>query len=152
MDMVRLGIGLYGIAPDPEIQKQLTLISKLKTKISQIKAIPQGDSVGYNCKWIAKRDSRIAIIPIGYADGLDRKLGNEVGKVLVNGKVAPIIGRICMDMSFVDVTDIECKETDEVVIFGDSDLLHQMADSIGTISYEILKSVYQRVKRVYFWE
>lgn len=152
MDMVRLGIGLYGIAPDPEIQKQLTLISKLKTKISQIKSIPQGDSVGYNCKWIAERDSRIAIIPIGYADGLDRKLGNEVGKVLVNGKVAPIIGRICMDMSFVDVTDIECKETDEVVIFGDSDLLHQMADSIGTISYEILTSVSQRVKRVYFWE
>lgn len=152
MDMVRLGIGLYGIAPDPEIQKQLTLISKLKTKISQIKAIPQGDTVGYNCKWIAKRDSRIAIIPIGYADGLDRKLGDEVGKVLVNGKVAPIIGRICMDMSFVDVTDVECKETDEVVIFGDSDLLHQMADSIGTISYEILTSVSQRVKRVYFWE
>lgn len=152
MDMVRLGIGLYGIAPDPEIQKQLTLISKLKTKISQIKSIPQGDSVGYNCKWVAKRDSRIAIIPIGYADGLDRKLGDEVGKVLVNGKVAPIIGRICMDMSFVDVTDIECKETDEVVIFGNSDSLHQLADSIGTISYEVLTSVSQRVKRVYFWE
>lgn len=152
MDMVRLGIGLYGIAPDPEIQKQLMLISKLKTKISQIKTIPQGDSVGYNCKWVAKRNSRIAIIPIGYADGLDRKLGNEVGKVLVNDRVVPIIGRVCMDMSFVDVTDVDCKETDEVVIFGDSDLLHQMADSIGTISYEILTSVSQRVKRVYYWE
>lgn len=152
MDMVRLGIGLYGIAPDPEIQKQLTLISKLKTKISQIKTIAQGDSVGYNCNWVAKRDSRIAIIPIGYADGLDRKLGNEVGKVVVNDKIAPIIGRVCMDMSFVDVTDIDCKETDEVVIFGNSDILHQMADSIGTISYEILTSVSQRVKRVYYWE
>ena len=111
MDMVRLGIGLYGVSPHPEVQKHLTLISRLKTKISQLKYIPQGDSVGYNCSWVAQRDSKIAIIPIGYADGLSRKMGNGVGKVSINGNVVPLVGKVCMDMCFIDVTDIEwCKK------------------------------------------
>lgn len=152
MDMVRLGIGLYGISPDPEVQKFLQPVSRLKTQISQIKDIPRGDSVGYNCRWVAKRPSKIAIIPIGYADGLNRRLGNEIGKVIIKGKIAPIVGSICMDMCFVDVTGIDCSETDEVTIFGDAELLHEIADAMGTIPYEILTSVSHRVKRIYYRE
>lgn len=152
MDMVRLGIGLYGISPEPEVQKHLQPVSRLKTQISQIKDIPQGDSVGYNCRWIAKRPSRIAIIPIGYADGLNRRLGNEIGKVIIKDRIAPIVGSICMDMCFVDVTGIDCSETDEVTIFGNAELLHEIADAMGTIPYEILTSVSHRVKRIYYRE
>ena len=152
MDMVRLGIGLYGIAPDPGVQRFLKPVSRLKTKISQIKDIPVGDSVGYNRRWIAQRPSRIAIISIGYADGLNRHLGNGNGRVVVNGRQAPIIGSICMDMCFLDVTDVPCLEGDEVVIFGDADLLQQISKSAGTIPYEILTSVSPRVKRVYYQE
>ena len=151
-DMVRLGIGLYGISPLPEVQAQLKPVSRLITKISQIKEIPQGDTVGYNGRWVAKRDSRIAIIPIGYADGLNRHLGYENGKVKINGHLAPIIGSICMDMCFIDVTDVQCEETDEVVIFGDADLLQQISQAAGTIPYEILTSVSPRVKRIYYQE
>ena len=151
-DMVRLGIGLYGISPLPKVQAQLSPVSRLITKISQIKEIPQGDTVGYNGRWIAKRNSRIAIIPIGYADGLNRHLGYENGRVKINGQLAPIIGSICMDMCFIDVTDIKCKETDEVVIFGDADLLQQISQAAGTIPYEILTSVSPRVKRIYYQE
>ncbi|MBR3529518.1 MAG: bifunctional UDP-N-acetylmuramoyl-tripeptide:D-alanyl-D-alanine ligase/alanine racemase [Bacteroidales bacterium] len=149
MDMVRLGIGLYGISPEPEVQKCLAQVSTLKTRISQIKPIPKDDSVGYNRRWIAQRDSRIAIIPIGYADGLSRHLGYGNGSMEVNGHMAPIIGSICMDMCFLDVTDIECEEGDEVVIFGSAESLCRMAEASGTIPYEILTSVSPRVKRVY---
>jgi alanine racemase len=152
LDMVRLGIGLYGIAPEPEVQQQLKPVSQLKTKISQIKEIPAGDSVGYNRRWIAKRPSRIAIISIGYADGLNRHLGYENGRVVVNGCQVPIIGSICMDMCFLDVTDVPCVEGDDVIIFGDSDLLQQISRAAGTIPYEILTSVSPRVKRVYYEE
>lgn len=152
MDMVRLGIGLYGIAPQPEVQRCLKPVSRLTTKISQIKNIPQGDTVGYNRLWVAERPSRIAIISIGYADGLNRHLGYGNGKVMVNGKEAPIIGSICMDMCFIDVTDVSCSEGDDVVIFGDADLLQEISKSAGTIPYEILTSVSPRVKRVYFQE
>ena len=152
LDMVRLGIGLYGIAPEPEVQQQLKPVSQLKTKISQIKEIPAGDSVGYNRRWIAKRPSRIAIISIGYADGLNRHLGYENGRVVVNGCQVPIIGSICMDMCFLDVTDVPCAEGDDVIIFGDSDLLQQISRAAGTIPYEILTSVSPRVKRVYYEE
>ncbi len=152
MDMVRLGIGLYGVAPEPEIQAQLRQVSRLVTRISQIKDIPEGESVGYNRRWIAKRPSRIAIIPIGYADGFNRHLGYENGRVLIAGKEAPIIGSICMDMCFVDITGVECKEGDAVVIFGEGDLLQRNAAAAGTISYEMLTSVSPRVKRVYFQE
>lgn len=152
MDMVRLGIGLYGIAPDAEVQRHLTPVSRLKTRISQIKSIPQGDSVGYNRRWIAQRDSKIAIIPIGYADGLNRRLGYERGKVLVGSALAPIIGSVCMDMCFLDVTGIPCQEGDNVVIFGDASLLQEISDAADTIPYEILTSVSPRVKRVYYQE
>lgn len=149
MDMVRLGIGLYGISPEPEVQKCLAPVSTLKTRISQIKEIPCGDSVGYNRRWVASRDSRIAIIPIGYADGLSRHLGYEKGVVQVGGALAPIIGSICMDMCFLDVTEIPCAEGDEVVLFGSAESLCRMADAAGTIPYELLTAVSPRVKRVY---
>ncbi len=152
MDMVRLGIGLYGISPEPEVQKHLQVVSRLKTRISQVKQIPQGDSVGYNCRWVAQRPSQIAIIPIGYADGLNRRLGYGNGKVVINGKVAPIVGTICMDMCFIDVTDVQCAEGDDVVVFGDAKLLQQIAADSGTITYEILTSISHRVKRVYYRE
>ncbi|MCQ2300048.1 MAG: bifunctional UDP-N-acetylmuramoyl-tripeptide:D-alanyl-D-alanine ligase/alanine racemase [Bacteroidales bacterium] len=152
MDMVRLGIGLYGISPEPEVQAQLTPVSRLKARISQLKDIPCGDSVGYNRRWIAQRDSRIAIIPIGYADGLSRRLGYERGKVTIAGREAPIIGSICMDMCFVDVTGIPCQEGDDVIIFGDARLLNQMSEAADTIPYEVLTSVAPRVKRVYYQE
>lgn len=152
MDMVRLGIGLYGIAPEPEVQERLTLVSRVKTRISQIKEIPMGDPVGYNGRWVAKRDSRIAIIPIGYADGLNRRLGYECGRMVINDKEVPIVGSICMDMCFVDITDVECQEGDEVIIFGNERLLKQMAADANTIPYEILTSVSPRVKRIYYSE
>ncbi|MDY5968866.1 MAG: bifunctional UDP-N-acetylmuramoyl-tripeptide:D-alanyl-D-alanine ligase/alanine racemase [Bacteroidales bacterium] len=152
MDMVRLGIGLYGVAPEPNVQARLAPVSRLKTKISQVKEIPCGDSVGYNRRWVAPRDSRIAIIPIGYADGLSRHLGYGNGRVEINGKEAPIIGSICMDMCFIDVTDVACKEGDEAIIFGSERLLKQMAAAAGTITYEILTTVAPRVKRIYFQE
>jgi alanine racemase len=152
MDMVRLGIGLYGISPEEEVQAHLQPVSRLKTRISQIKEIPAGDTVGYNRRWVAGRDSRIAIISIGYADGLNRHLGNGNGRVLVAGRQVPIIGSICMDMCFLDVTDVPCSEGDEVTIFGDVALLKQISEAAGTIPYEILTSVSPRVKRVYFQE
>jgi alanine racemase len=152
MDMVRLGIGLYGISPEPDVQRHLKPVSRLKTKISQLKDIPAGDSVGYNRRWIAQRPSRIAIISIGYADGLNRHLGYGNGRVTINGLQAPIIGSICMDMCFIDVTDVPCQEGDEVTIFGDADLLQQIAQSAGTIPYEILTSVSPRVRRIYYQE
>ena len=152
MDMVRLGIGLYGISPEEEVQSHLLPVSQLKTRISQLKDIPAGDSVGYNRRWVAERDSRIAIISIGYADGLNRHLGYGNGRVLVGDRQAPIIGSICMDMCFIDVTGIPCSEGDEVTIFGDVSLLKQISRAAGTIPYEILTSVSPRVKRVYFQE
>jgi alanine racemase len=152
MDMVRLGIGLYGVAPEPEVQAQLRQVSRLVTRISQIKDIPQGESVGYNRRWIATQPSRIAIIPIGYADGFNRHLGYGQGHVIISGHEVPIIGSICMDMCFVDVTGVECNEGDPVILFGQGDLLQRNAAAAGTIPYEMLTSVSPRVKRVYFQE
>jgi len=152
MDMVRLGIGLYGVAPEDEVQKDLKQVSRLVTRISQIKDIPQGDSVGYNRRWVASRPSRIAILTIGYADGLHRGLGNGRGRVAIGGCEAPIVGSICMDMCFVDVTDVPCAEGDRAIIFGEGDLLQRNADAAGTIPYELLTAVAPRVKRVYYHE
>lgn len=153
MDMVRLGIGLYGITSNPGVKNSLKEVSRLVTRVSQLKDIPAGDSVGYSMGWIAKRDSRIAIIPIGYADGWNRHLGREHGHVMINGQVAPIIGNVCMDMCFVDVTDIDhVQEGDEVILFGDGDLLEQNASAADTIPYELLTAVAPRVKRVYLQE
>lgn len=149
MDMVRLGIGLYGISPEPEVQKELIPVSTLKTRISQIKRITAGESVGYNRRWVAQRDSMIAIIPIGYADGMSRHLGYCHGHVEVAGVMVPIIGSICMDMCFLDVTDVACQEGDEVTLFGNAQTLCDLASAAGTIPYEVLTAISPRVKRVY---
>ena len=151
-DMVRLGLGLYGIAPDDETQQHLHPVSRLLTRISQIKTVPAGHSVGYNRRFVAQRDTTIAIIPIGYADGIHRQLGYGRGRVMVGGEMAPLIGSVCMDMSFVDVTGIACAEGDTVEVFGSAEHLKLMAEAAGTIPYELLTAVSPRVKRVYYQE
>jgi alanine racemase len=149
-DMVRLGIGLYGIsAVNMEFVRN---VSTLKTTILQIRSLKSGQSVGYGRKGMLYRDSIIATLPIGYADGLDRHLGNGNGEVLINGKRAPLVGNVCMDACMVDVTDIIAEEGDEVIIFGDNLPLTEVSDKLGTIPYEILTSVSGRVKRIYFKE
>ena len=147
-DMVRLGLGLYGV--DPYTNEMLENVTTLKTTILQIHNIPSGETVGYSRKGVLQRNSRIAAIPIGYADGLNRHLGNGKGYCVVNGKKAPYVGNICMDVCMIDVTDIECKEGDKVIIFGKELPVTQLADWLDTIPYEILTSVSNRVKRIYF--
>lgn len=146
-DMVRLGIGLYGVAY--QATDNLMGISKWKTNIVQIKHISKTETVGYNRRGKISEDSRIALIPVGYADGLNRKFGNGNLYVEINSKRAPIIGNICMDMCMVNITGIDCKVGDEVVIFGSNHKLIEMANAIETIPYEILTGISQRVKRVY---
>ena len=147
-DMVRLGIGLYGVSPiDNSI---LHNVSTLKTTILQIHDVPQEDTVGYSRKGHLTRPSRIAALPIGYADGLNRRLGNGHAYCLVNGQRAPYVGNICMDVCMIDVTDIDCKEGDSVEIFGDHLPVTVLSDVLETIPYEVLTSVSARVKRVYF--
>lgn len=148
-DMVRLGIGLYGISPIGENSK-MQPISTLRTIILQIHNVPANETVGYSRKGVLERDSRIAALPIGYADGLNRKLGNGNGYCIVNGKKAPYIGNICMDVCMIDVTDIDCKEGDNVEIFGPSLPVTTIADRLDTIPYEVLTSVSNRIKRVYY--
>lgn len=147
-DMVRLGVGLYGV--NPFTNEMLHTVSTLKTTILQIRQVPQEDSVGYSRKGKLTRDSVIAAIPIGYADGLNRHLGNGKAYCMVNGKKAPYVGNICMDVCMIDVTDIDCKEGDQVVIFGEELPVTVLAEILETIPYEILTSVSTRVKRVYY--
>ena len=147
-DMVRLGLGLYGVCPFTNTI--LNNVSTLKTTILQIRDVPQADTVGYSRKGRLQRDSRIAAIPIGYADGLNRRLGNGNAYCLVNGQKAPYVGNICMDVCMIDVTDIPCKEGDKVVIFGEGLPVTVLSDVLETIPYEILTSVSNRVKRIYF--
>ncbi len=151
-DMVRLGIGLYGISFYDEEQQNLQNVSCLRTIISQIKIISQSDSVGYGRKWTAEKEAKIAIVPIGYADGLNRRLGNGNGFLIVNGIKAPIIGSICMDMCMIDITGIEAKEGDIVYVFNDAATIKELAEKLETIPYEILTSVSGRVKRIYYYE
>lgn len=150
MDMVRLGVGLYGIGTTEEDKQNLMMVSTLKTKISQVKNIANGDTVGYGRKGVTNRNSKIATIAIGYADGFDRRLGNGVGKVAINGQLCPTIGNICMDMCMVDITDIEAVEGDEVVVFGQNPTVYDLAEYSGTIAYEILTNIGERVKRVFY--
>lgn len=147
-EMVRLGIGLYGV--DPFTNEMLHNISTLRSTILQIHNVPKEETVGYGRKGILERDSRIAAVPIGYADGLNRHLGNGRGYCLVNGKKAPYVGNICMDVCMIDVTDIDCREGDKVIIFGDDLPVTVLSDLLDTIPYEVLTSVSNRVKRVYF--
>ena len=149
-NMVRLGIGLYGVSASG--LNGLKNVFTLKTTILQIKEISNHETVGYGRKEALNRDAKIATIRIGYADGLDRKFGNRKGKVLINGQFAPIVGNVCMDLCMVDVTDIDAKEGDAVIIFGEKLSVIELAESIDTIPYEILTSVSPRVKRVYVKE
>ena len=152
-DMVRLGIGLYGV--DSAVDHQLTLqtVGTLKTTVAQLRQVKAGDTIGYNRRGKVFRDSLIATIRIGYADGFSRRLGNGVGHVYIKGKMAPVIGSVCMDMTMIDVTGIDdLQEGDEVEIFGSHLPVQQVAEWCGTIAYEVLTSVNQRVKRVYVEE
>jgi alanine racemase len=151
-DMVRLGIGLYGVSSTPNEQVHLRNVSSLKTIISQIKQVKPGDSVGYGRRELVTSPETIATVPIGYADGLSRSLGNRKGKMLVNGKLAPIVGSVCMDMCMLDITGIACKEGESVTVFGEGFSISDLAALQGTIPYEILTGVSRRVKRVYFRE
>lgn len=151
-DMVRLGIGLYGVSNDAEEQKELENVGTLKSVISQIRTIQAGESVGYGRRFIADKPVKIATIPIGYADGISRHWGNGVGFVTINNQKATIVGSICMDMLMVNVTEINCKEGDSVIIFGESPTVSYMAEQLKTIPYEILTSISQRVKRVFYRE
>ncbi len=152
LGMVRLGIGLYGVAVDKTEQKQLQHIGVLKTRISQIKVIPKGQTVGYSRQGKFDEEAKIATIAIGYADGYDRKFSKGKGKVLINGKIAPVVGNVCMDMTMVDITAIDAKEGDEVIIFSNEQTVSSLAESIGTIPYEILTNISERVKRVFVRE
>ncbi|MBQ7443267.1 MAG: alanine racemase [Bacteroidaceae bacterium] len=149
-DMVRLGLGLYGIAPTPDMQPHLTPVSTLKTTILQIHDVPAGETVGYSRRELLTRDSRIAALPIGYADGLNRHLGCRRGHCLVGGRPAPYVGNICMDVAMIDVTDIPCREGDTAIVFGPQLPPTDLAEAIGTIPYEILTAVAPRVRRHYY--
>jgi len=151
-DMVRLGIGLYGVGVGEEEQKKLENVSTLKTTISQINHLKKGETVGYNCRGLLVKDSVIATVAIGYADGYGRELGNGKGEIWVNGKPAPIVGDVCMDMCMIDITGIEAHEGDEVIIFDNIASLRQMAKAMNTIPYEVLTGLSGRVKRIYTHE
>lgn len=150
LDMCRLGIGLYGV--NPRNNNMINNVSTLKTTILQMRTVPADETVGYSRKGKLSQDSVIAAIPIGYADGLDRHLGNGRGYCMVNGCKAPYVGNICMDVAMIDVTGINCKEGDMVEIFGDNLPVSVLSDALETIPYEVLTSVSNRVKRVYMIE
>ncbi|MCC9136378.1 bifunctional UDP-N-acetylmuramoyl-tripeptide:D-alanyl-D-alanine ligase/alanine racemase [Pontibacter silvestris] len=152
LDMVRLGIGLYGVEATGADQDALRAVSMLKTTVSQVKSIKQGETVGYSRRGIADTDRTTATIAIGYADGYDRRFSTGVGEVIINGRKAPIIGNVCMDMCMVDVTGIEVKAGDEAIVFGPQLTLVDLAKRIGTIPYELLTNVSARVKRVFYTE
>ncbi|HQV01457.1 MAG TPA: alanine racemase, partial [Bacteroidia bacterium] len=150
-NMVRLGIGLHGIG-NTDAELALQPVASLHTTISQIKTIAAGETIGYNRSGIALNDMRIATVAIGYADGYLRKLGNGVGRMMIHGKLVPVVGNICMDMCMLDVTGIDCKEGDDVLVFGADYPIQQIAAQLQTIVYEVLCSISQRVKRVYYFE
>jgi Alr-MurF fusion protein len=151
-DMVRLGIGLYGVDPTNGGVQGMKPVAKLKTIISQIKNIAPGESIGYGRRGKADKPLTIATIAIGYADGFSRAFSRGVGKVLINGKLVPVIGNVCMDMTMVDITGVEVKEGDEVIVFGAELPIQNLADSINTIPYEILTNTSERVKRIFVAE
>lgn len=150
MDMVRLGIGMYGIDANIENRKNLKNVVILKSFISQIRKIKKGETVSYGRVFKAEREHTIGVVSIGYADGVHRCLSNGRGKVAINGKLSPIIGIICMDMLMVDLTDIDCKEGDEVILFGENPTIYEVAKQAKTIPYEIITSVAPRVQRIYY--
>lgn len=151
-DMVRLGIGLYGIDPTSEKDKNLKPVATLKTKVSQVHKLHKGQTVGYGRHGKVLDEQQIATIAIGYADGFSRAFGKGIGKVLIKGRLVPVMGNVCMDMTMVDVTGLEVREGDEAIIFGEGLPIEQVAESIHTIPYEILTNTSERVKRVFVAE
>lgn len=149
-DMVRLGIGMYGVSAIKN--NKLATVNTFKSIISHVQNVPAGHTAGYSRAFRARADSRIAIVPVGYADGLDRRLGNGVGSMLVNGAFAPVAGNICMDMCMIDITGIDAWEGDEVVLFGDELSISDIASLLNTIPYEVFTGISARVKRVYVQE
>ena len=152
MNMVRLGIGLYGVEANGLRQSELETVGTLRTIISQIKKVAPGESVGYSRKGRAEKTTLIATIAIGYADGYNRRFGNGVGKVLIHGNLCPIIGNVCMDMCMVDITGVSASEGDEVIVFGKNPSILDLAKQTGTIPYEIITGIGERVKRVFYTE
>jgi len=151
-NMARLGLGLYGVATLPENQEQLATVTSLHAIVVQVKNVKAGESIGYSRGFMAEKDMKIAVIPIGYADGLDRRLGNQVGSVFISGHKRPILGSICMDLIMVDVTGLPTEVNERVEIFGRNISAQEVASLANTISYEILSSIPPRVKRVYIKE
>lgn len=156
-DMVRIGIGLYGVGADETDQASLRNVSTLRTVVTQVKRIPAGDTIGYNRKGKAKKEKLVAIVPVGYADGLDRRLGNGNGVLYIRDTAAPVIGNVCMDLTILDVTGfagngIEVAEGDEVIVFGDQHPVTELSVRTGTIPYEVLTGISARVKRIYYHE
>jgi alanine racemase len=153
LDMVRLGIGLYGGDSSGENRLDLHEVSTLKSTIAQIKELKDGETVSYGRKGVITGNARIATVRIGYADGYPRRLGYGAGKMMVNGQLAPVVGTVCMDMTMIDITNIShVQEGDEVIVFGNSLPVKQVAHWAQTIPYELLAGVSQRVKRIYFEE
>jgi alanine racemase len=151
-DMVRLGIGLYGLGANDGEQQRMRNVSSLRTVVIQLKKIKKGETIGYGRKGRAKKNSLVAVVPIGYADGLNRRLGNGAGNVYISGKAAPVIGNVCMDLCMIDVTGLDVKEGDEVVIFDDAHTVTDLAKATGTIAYEVMTGISGRVKRIYYHE
>lgn len=147
-DMVRLGIGIFGFANDDKITKRLENVLTLKSIISQIHLVKKGETIGYNRAFKTTEAIKTATIPIGHADGISRQLGNKIGYVTINNKKAPIIGNVCMDMLMVDVTAINCKEGDEVIVFNSQEKIIEMSIKTDTIPYELLTMISQRVGRI----
>ena len=151
-DMVRVGIGLYGVGNSIEEQKYLQPVSQLKTVVLQVTAIKSQDSVGYGRRFVSNKNTHIATIPIGYADGIRRSYGNGLGEVVINNKRYPIVGSICMDMLMVDIGDDSVQIGDIVEVFGNEISLQEIANKWETIPYEVMTSISHRVKRVYYKE
>ena len=143
--MVRVGIGLYGVGKD----KNLKVIGKLVSNLAQIRRLKKGEAVGYDASFVAENEMKIAIIPLGYADGINRKLGNGKGEVLINNSSAKIIGKISMDSFMVDISGITAKEGDLVIVFGKENSVVVIAKNLDTIAYEILATLNRRIKRIY---
>lgn len=149
LNMVRTGIGIYGFGNDVKFNKELLPIASLTSVISQIHTLQIGDSLGYNRAFIAKTVTKTATIPIGHADGIGRQYGNGKGYVIINKERAPIIGNVCMDMIMVDITNINCEEGDEVILYNGEFTASEFSKSVASISYEIITATSQRIKRVF---
>ena len=151
-DMVRLGIGLYGISSQIEEQERLQLVGRWVSEVAQIKTVQKGSSIGYGRSYVAEKEMRIAVVSLGYADGLSRSLSNGIGELYWKGHALPIVGRVCMDMTMVSIGNLDIQEGDEIVVFETPEQLKKLAEAMQTITYEVLTSISNRVRRVYLQE